>query len=88
MERKGPTLGTVRDSGLLLRDTRHDERRAHDPAIRRLADRFREDTGMHHNDVIYRNVVRSDEDGSLYLIDFEHAHTSRRALGNLDGILR
>jgi hypothetical protein len=46
---------------------------AHDAAIRALGRRFHADTGLHHNDLDYKNVLRDARTGALYLIDFEHA---------------
>lgn len=40
--------------------------------INELSERFTRDTGLHHNDIRYKNVVRTPDD-SLLLIDFESA---------------
>ena len=53
--------------------------------IRNLNSSFYNDTGLHHNDINYKNILRNDS-GKLYLIDFEessHYNTER----NLDKIL-
>ena len=51
-----------------------DHRRKHAEDVRALVDRFHSDTGLNHNDVQYKNVLRH-RTGKLYLIDFEHSDT-------------
>lgn len=71
VERVGTPLGTVWDSGVpvigsLLNTS---SRWRWNSRLRRLHQRFRRDTGLYHNDLLYKNVLR---DGTrLYLVDFE-----------------
>ena len=57
------------------------QRRRHCSMIRSLAKRFHEDTGMHHNDIRFKNIL-VDDTGSLYLIDFEFAHPNFRDMND------
>jgi hypothetical protein len=71
-ERVGTPLGTMWNSGIpfigpLFRSASQWKQNR---SIRRLHKKFRRDTGLYHNDIIYKNVLR-DEKGRLYLIDFE-----------------
>lgn len=96
IEKGGTPLGTLQNSGLIRKDYhrisigRKDvselwRRRRYCHRICALAARFREDTGIHHNDILFRNVLVDDTD-ALYLIDFEHAHRNYRDM-NGDFIL-
>ena len=74
VERVGTPLGTVWDSGVpfigpLFRSASQWKQNG---SIRRLYKKFRKDTGLYHNDIAYKNVLR-DEKGRLYLIDFERS---------------
>ena len=74
VERVGKPLGTVWDSGVpfigpLFRSASQWKQNR---SIRRLHKKFRKDTGLYHNDIAYKNVLR-DERGRLYLIDFERS---------------
>ena len=85
-ERVGAPLGSVWTSGnpvlsALFASDRW-KRNAH---IRRLHRRFHRDTGLYHNDLCYKNVLR-DERGRLYLVDFELADAVRTDADG-DGIL-
>ena len=75
MERVGVPLGTVWDSGMLIGPIGNQERRKHDNEIRRLEKAFLSDTGLNHNDILYKNVLR-DKENKLYLIDFERTSTT------------
>lgn len=55
-----------------------DHRREHAADVRALVERFRADTGLYHNDVQYKNVLRHMT-GKLYLIDFEHSNVELQA---------
>ena len=88
IERCGTPLGTLTNSGLFLgwRIVMTDvpelwQRRRHCSMIRSLAKRFHEDTGMHHNDIRFKNIL-VDDTGSLYLIDFEFAHRNFRDMND------
>ena len=92
IEKRGSPLGTVQNSGLTFRwkigkkdipELWH--RRRYCSRICSLATRFREDTGIHHNDISFKNILVDDTD-ALYLIDFEHAHHNYRDM-NGDFIL-
>ena len=87
-ERVGTPLGTVWTSGIpfigpFLRSASQWKQNC---SIRRLHKKFRKDTGLYHNDIAYKNVLR-DEKGGLYLIDFENADVKRRET-DADEILR
>lgn len=71
MTKAGAPLGTVWDSGVPLLHMKRD-RSAMKHRIRRMHRQFRKDTGLYHNDVNFKNVLR-DASNVLYLIDFEHA---------------
>lgn len=58
----------------------------HAGAARALFERFHTDTGLHHNDPAYKNIVRAPHTGALFLVDFEHAHPERHPRDH-DGIL-
>lgn len=69
-----------------------DHRATHVDEVRAVYERFHADTGLHHNDVQYKNVLRHDN-GKLYLIDFEHSTPTLRndrcygrSCWDLDGI--
>lgn len=86
VERVGTPLGTLWDSGIPFVGRAFDtsSRWRLNARIRKLHRRFQRDTGLYHNDIIYKNVLRDGK--RLYLIDFERcesAHTD----ANLDAIL-
>ena len=85
--RTGRALGTVSDSGIPLVGSMLKRHRFHMYAdrVRALAARFHADTGLHHNDVNFKNVLRDRHD-RLYLIDFEMASEQHDDY-DLDGIL-
>lgn len=70
-QRIGTPLGNVWTSGHpfapLFRNG--DDLHAHDACINEVRRRFHRDTGMHHNDIQYKNVLY--DAGSYFLIDFE-----------------
>lgn len=77
VENAGRPLGTIMDSvrQLLpqpLVSRLPDARRQYADRVRELHETFHRDTGLFHNDVQYKNVLRDDDD-TLYLIDFEFA---------------
>tara|TARA_R110000824_G_scaffold109215_5_gene256716 strand:- start:8887 stop:9390 length:504 start_codon:yes stop_codon:yes gene_type:complete len=45
-------------------------RRKFIPQIKELYKRFKDDTGLFHNDIRFQNIL--EENGKLYLIDFEY----------------
>ena len=56
-----------------------------DRKIRLLHERFHKDTGLYHNDIRYKNTL-IDDNGKLYLIDFEY--TDEKMLDkDMDGII-
>lgn len=71
-ERVGTPLGTMWNSGILFIGPlfRSASQWKQNYSIRRLHKKFKRDTGLYHNDIRYKNVLR-DERGKLYLIDFE-----------------
>lgn len=85
-ERVGKPLGTVWDSGVpvigtLLNNSSRWRLNAH---IRKLHRRFQRDTGMYHNDLLYKNVLRDGR--RLYLVDFERCGAALTD-ADTDGIL-
>lgn len=73
-ERVGTPLGTVWNSGVpfigpFLRSASQWKQNR---SIRRLHKKFKRDTGLYHNDIAYKNVLR-DGQRRLYLIDFERS---------------
>ncbi len=84
VRRVGVPLGTVWESSIPGRSPPIRERRRVDSRIRALHRRFRRDTGLYHNDVLYKNVLRLGR--RLYLIDFESAD-ARNTDVDMDGIL-
>tara|TARA_B110001450_G_scaffold207090_1_gene197368 strand:+ start:365 stop:922 length:558 start_codon:yes stop_codon:yes gene_type:complete len=74
VERVGTPLGTVWTSGVPVLGSlfRSASQWKQNGSIRRLHKKFRKDTGLYHNDIAYKNVLR-DEKGRLYLIDFERS---------------
>ncbi len=87
-ERVGNPLGTVWTSSIpFISPLFHSASQwKQNYSIRRLHKKFKRDTGMYHNDICYKNVLR-DEGGKLYLIDFERSEAALTDL-DLDGILR
>lgn len=86
VERVGKPLGTVWDSGVpvigsLLNTSSRWRLNAH---IRKLHRRFRRDTGLYHNDLLYKNVLRDGK--RLYLVDFERCGAALTD-ADTDGIL-
>ena len=82
VERVGTALASTRTSGLPF--WRHD--RSRNSRIDALRRRFYVDTGLHHNDVQYKNVLYDASTDRLYLIDFELASPTERD-NNADRIL-
>ena len=99
MENVGTPVGGFIDTfrhllPTFLTDRLPDQRKRYETDVRMLYYRFHEDTGLHHNDVQYKNVLRN-KDGQLFLIDFEftssHPREDRchgRKCSNLDNIIR
>jgi hypothetical protein len=86
-ERVGTPLGTVWDSGVtvigsLLNTT--SRCRLLNARIRKLHKQFRRDTGLYHNDLLYKNVLRDGK--RLYLVDFERCGATLTD-ADTDGIL-
>ena len=86
VERVGKPLGTVWDSGLpfigsLLNTS---SRWRLNARLRKLHRRFRRDTGLYHNDLLYKNVLRDGK--RLYLVDFERCGAALTD-ADTDGIL-
>jgi hypothetical protein len=52
--------------------------------IRKLHKQFRRDTGLYHNDLLYKNVLRDGK--RLYLVDFERCGATLTD-ADTDGIL-
>lgn len=86
VERVGTPLGTVWDSGVPFVGSilNTPSRSMFNARIRKLSRRFQRDTGMYHNDICYKNVLRDGK--RLYLIDFERCGTAFTD-ANMDGIL-
>lgn len=86
VERVGTPLGTVWNSGIpfvgSLLDT--SSRWRLNARIRKLYRRFRRDTGLYHNDLLYKNVLRDGR--RLYLVDFERCGAALTD-ADTDGIL-
>ena len=85
-ERVGTPLGTVWNSGVpfigpLFRSASQWKQNR---SIRRLHKKFRRDTGLYHNDILYKNVLRDGR--RLYLVDFERCGAAPTD-GDTDGIL-
>ena len=79
LEHAGAPLGTWMETVRHLLppaivDHLPDARRRYKDDVKALHTRFHVDTGLYHNDVQYKNVLRN-EHGKLFLIDFEHAST-------------
>ena len=86
VERVGKPLGTVWDSGVpfvwsLLNTS---SRWRLNARLRKLHRRFRRDTGLYHNDLLYKNVLRDGR--RLYLVDFERCGAALTD-ADTDGIL-
>lgn len=86
VERVGTPLGTVWTSGVpflgsLLNTSSRWRLNAH---IRKLHRQFRRDTGLYHNDLLYKNVLRDGK--RLYLVDFERCGATLTD-ADTDGIL-
>tara|TARA_B110001452_G_scaffold130958_1_gene108774 strand:- start:3603 stop:4079 length:477 start_codon:yes stop_codon:yes gene_type:complete len=87
VERVGKPLGTVWDSGVPVLGSllNTSSRWRLNTRLRKLHRRFRRDTGLYHNDLLYKNVLRDGR--RLYLVDFERCGAALTD-SNLDGILR
>lgn len=86
VERMGTPLGTVWDSGVpvigsLLNTS---SRWRLNARLRKLHKKFRRDTGLYHNDLRYKNVLRDGK--RLYLVDFERCGAALTD-ADTDGIL-
>ena len=82
-ERIDKSLGSFFDSGFIFHKNKN--RHKYDERIKDLNSRFLKDTGLHHNDILYKNTLKSKDD-KLYLIDFELADIKYRE-NNFDKIL-
>ena len=76
MENVGTPLGTKMDTirqllPSFLEKQLPDARTRYRNDVRQLHEQFQADTGLFHNDVQYKNVLK-DKNEKLYLIDFEH----------------
>ena len=84
-ERVGVPLGNLWDSGMTITAAfQMSQRWRQDHRIRRLNKQFHNDTGLHHNDICYKNVLV--DKNKIYLIDFETADVQKREM-DVDGIL-
>lgn len=84
--RVGTGMGTKWTSGVPVYSRLKHKDHPYESRAKELFERFHADTGLHHNDALYKNVIK-DESDTLYLIDFEHS-TRREGDWNWDGILR
>jgi len=57
-----------------------EEREKYYPAVKKLYDRLRKDTGMYHNDFSARNVIVNQKTGKLFLIDFSSLRKNKEDL--------
>ena len=86
VERVGTPLGTVWDSGIPILGSllNTSSRWRLNARLRKLHRRFRRDTGLYHNDLLYKNVLRDGK--RLYLVDFERCGAALTD-ADTDGIL-
>lgn len=89
-QKKGKSIGTCVQElrnylPSVLNSVIPDRRRSRKEDVKALFKRFTKDTGLYHNDAQYKNVLE-DEQGNLFLIDFEYTSPILKKGSNKDGI--
>jgi len=67
---KGFDLGTIPESN-------YEKRESFLPKINDILKRFKNDLGLYHNDILYRNFVYEPKTKKLYIVDFESISIER-----------